>query len=227
MIEKTCSKCNESKEQDSFQKGRATCKDCQKIYHAEYRIKNKDKIKKGMKVYWSNNKDKIKKYQKEYRTKNIEKIVSINKKWRELDSSKEYIKQYRKSWQSERLNKDESFKLRRNISRLISFKIKKNYESSFKYLPYTVQELKINIESKFEPWMTWNNWGKYSVKTWDDNDLSTWTWQIDHIIPQSDLIYDSMEHINFQKCWSLDNLRPYSSKQNQKDGVTRIRHVGL
>lgn len=226
MVEKACSKCSEYKAQDSFQKGRATCNDCLKIYHAEYRAKNKDKINDGMKIYCLNNKDKIKKYKKEYYEKNIEKISIKNKKWRELDSNKQSIKQYHKYWQSERLSKDESFKLRRNVSRLISFKIKKNSESSFKYLPYTVQELKTNIESKFESWMNWNNWGKYSVKTWDDNDQSTWTWQIDHIIPQSDLLYDSMEHPNFLKCWDLDNLRPYSSKKNQKDGVTRARHVG-
>jgi hypothetical protein len=29
---------------------------------------------------------------------------------------------------------------------------------------------------------------------------------------------------NFKKCWSLENLRPYSAKQNQLDGITKIRH---
>src|SRR5690606_32326486 len=31
-----------------------------------------------------------------------------------------------------------------------------------KYLPYNIQELKSHIESQFEPWMTWDNLGKYS-----------------------------------------------------------------
>jgi hypothetical protein len=47
---------------------------------------------------------------------------------------------------------------------------------------------------------------------------------IDHIVPQSDLPYSSMNDENFQKCWALENLRPLSAKQNYLDGMTRIRH---
>lgn len=72
--------------------------------------------------------------------------------------------------------------------------------------------------------MNWNNHGQYRAEEWDDNDPSTWVWQIDHIIPQSDLPYDSMEHPNFKKCWSLDNLRPYSAKKNVIEGTRRVRH---
>jgi hypothetical protein len=28
---------------------------------------------------------------------------------------------------------------------------------------------------------------------------------------------------NFQKCWALKNLRPYSAKQNVIDGTGRLR----
>jgi len=72
--------------------------------------------------------------------------------------------------------------------------------------------------------MNWNNWGVYKSKNWNDNDSSTWTWQIDHIIPQSNLPYTSMEDENFKKSWDLNNLRPYSAKQNILDGISRVRH---
>jgi len=72
--------------------------------------------------------------------------------------------------------------------------------------------------------MTWENHGKYDPKTWDNNNSKTWTWQIDHIVPHSTFKYSSMEDQAFKECWSLDNLRPYSSKQNQLDGVSKIRH---
>ena len=72
--------------------------------------------------------------------------------------------------------------------------------------------------------MNWQNKGSYRVKTWDDNDQTTWKWQIDHIIPQSDLPYTSMEDDNFKKCWALENLRPLSAKQNIFDGTNRVRH---
>ncbi len=83
-----------------------------------------------------------------------------------------------------------------------------------KYLGYTIKELKQHLESQFEPWMNWNNHGKYKCDTWNDNDSSTWTWQIDHIIPQCTLLYMSMEDKNFKKCWALNNLRPLSAKEN-------------
>ncbi len=88
-----------------------------------------------------------------------------------------------------------------------------------------MSELKIHLENQFEPWMNWNNYGSYISSKWNDNDQLTWTWQIDHIIPQSILQYSSVNDDTFKKCWSLDNLRPLSSKQNILDGLTRIRHI--
>jgi len=41
--------------------------------------------------------------------------------------------------------------------------------------------------------MSWNNYRKYNPKKWKDDDICTWAWNIDHIIPQSDIPYTSME----------------------------------
>jgi hypothetical protein len=124
---------------------------------------------------------------------------------------------------------DPNFVLRRLFSHAIWRGLKnagssKKAETCLKYLGYTIAEARAYIESKFEWWMTWDNYGKYETKTWNDNDPSTWKWNIDHIIPQEDLPYVSMEDENFKICWSLNNLRPLDAKQNQIDGITRIRH---
>lgn len=129
----------------------------------------------------------------------------------------------------ERKKTDVPFKINMNIRSLIKITIKrnsgnKNKKSSLKYLNYSIEDLKIHLESQFEAWMTWENWGIYNSKAWNDNDCTTWTWQLDHIIPQSDLLYISLEDDNFKKCWALENLRPYSAKQNVIDGPTRARH---
>lgn len=84
----------------------------------------------------------------------------------------------------------------------------------WKFLPYTKDQLKIHLESQFESWMSWENQGKYIKKNWDENDQSTWTWQIDHIIPQAAFLFNSFYDDYFKKCWSLENLRPISSKEN-------------
>jgi len=70
------------------------------------------------------------------------------------------------------------------------------------------------------------NWGIYSPDTWDDNDSTTWTWNIDHIIPHSTFKYISMEDQSFKECWSLTNLRPYSAKQNILDKDNRFNKEG-
>ncbi len=103
----------------------------------------------------------------------------------------------------------------------------KNGISCLKYLPYSINELKEHLEKQFEPWMNWSNCGKYIKSLWDDKDYNTWTWQLDHIMPQSDLPYTSMQDDNFKKCWALENLRPLSSKQNNLDGANRTRHKSI
>lgn len=96
--------------------------------------------------------------------------------------------------------------------------------SCMEYLPFTIEKLKAHLTSLFEPWMTWENYGAYEAATWDDNDPLTWIWNIDHIIPQSDLPYSSMEDENFKICWALANLRPYSAKLNAFEGGNKTRH---
>ena len=103
-------------------------------------------------------------------------------------------------------------------------KSSKKGQSCLKYLPYSIEELKLHLESQFEFWMNWDNHGIYNPKTWDDDNSSTWVWHIDHIIPQSTFTYNSMADQAFQDCWALSNLRPYSGKQNIIDGAYRYRH---
>lgn len=127
------------------------------------------------------------------------------------------------------IKENPNFKIKKNISYLIWENLKKNNsnkknQSIIKFLPYTVEELKQHLESQFEPWMNWSNYGSYKKDFWKEEDVFTWTWQIDHIVTQSCLPYKSMEEENFKQCWSLNNLRPLSSKQNNLDGVKKTRH---
>lgn len=129
----------------------------------------------------------------------------------------------------------EQCKIRAKIRKTISNKIleilkknnsSKNGKSIIQFLPYTLDQLKEHLESQFESWMNWNNWGRYNQKKWNDNDTSTWTWQIDHIIPNSLFKYTEMDSEEFSKCWDLSNLRPLSAKQNVLDGLKKVRHKG-
>jgi hypothetical protein len=196
----------------------------------EYRVLNKDKISIQRKEYRTLNKEIISSKGKLYYKLCKNKILLRNKKYYLLNKYK-ILNRIRRSKtciitrrirHHYRYNNDINYKIRKLISSSINLALQrmsssKEGKSSSKYLSYPIEDLKKHLESLFEPWMNWNNWGEYRINEWDDNDVSTWKWQIDHIIPQSNLPYTSMEDENFKKCWALENLRPYSAKQNNID----------
>jgi hypothetical protein len=193
------------------------CIECQNNKTTEWHQNNKERCRENEKRYRLNHAEVVKKRKSAYKKKNKDKISEYNRNYRAEH------KAIRREQDRKRRQNDIAFRLRKIISRSVQKAISKN-GSITKYLPYSFQELKSHLEKHFEPWMTWQNHGSYNHKIWDDNDSSTWTWQIDHIVPQSTLLYSSMNDANFQKCWALDNLRPLSAKQNVIDGASRARH---
>jgi len=211
---KYCSRCNLDKNEFDFGKNQTWCRFCNKQYKDQWRRNNSDHIKKYKNQYDSVHTDSLKEYLRKYRKNN-----------------KESVAKNRRSYVNERRKLDPVFRLNGIISSVINKSLKKyntskNGNSKSKFLPYTIQELKLHLEKQFESWMNWENQGIYDHRIWKDNDSSTWKWNIDHIIPRSDLPYASMEDENFKKCWSLENLRPYSAKQNIIDGANMVRHMG-
>ena len=128
------------------------------------------------------------------------------------------ITERRKLYVADRHNKD-----RRNIIRREKYKVDPSYRmkecvSSLVYnymkraggkkdgrsvdnMPWSVDQLWDYLEPLMTPEMTRENYGSY--------------WELDHIVPQSKLLYDSYEHPNFKKCWSLENLQPLTVSDNK------------
>ncbi len=231
MISKVCCMCNKElcaccfdKRKGSKDGLRSECKNCRKLKRLSnifknkikdkiYRNNNKEKINNRSKIYYQNNKDKKKEYDKQYYLSNKDKIINNHK-----------------IYNKNKRNIDVAYSLRTVVSSAINKALfknnnSKNGKSCLEYLPYSIEELKVHLEKQFDYWMRWDNYGSYKKGKWDDNDVSTWTWQIDHIVPQASLPYLSMHENNFLRCWSLSNLRPLSSKQNLLDGVSKTRHI--
>lgn len=137
---------------------------------------------------------------KEKKSQQYKKWYAANKE-RKLAYNNQYVK--------DRLKTDPAYKMRMTIGTRVLKAIKQQgsikLDSVWKYLPYTPTELQEHLESQFEGWMNWQNHGS-----------GEGCWQIDHIIPQSRLPFDSYEHPNFLKCWSLDNLQPLDAIENIK-----------
>lgn len=159
----------------------------QKAKSALYYQKNKAKRSAQIKKWIKANPDKVKSYEKKYKS-TTECKAKANKR------------------QKERKANDPAYRLRCNIGSAVSMALKrqegsKQGESTFKHLPYTPEILKEHLEAQFDENMSWDNYGSY--------------WEIDHIYPQSKLLYDNMEHPNFEKCWALSNLRPLEKGENR------------
>jgi len=231
--------CCLEKEDNAFSKNKKICRSCRNAAGKKYYENNKDERLLATKQYREDNKEWYKEYYKEWFILNKEEYLKSCKEY--YNNHKEEKSITAKKWRAknrDKLNKqqrekaknDPSFKIKRNISRIIHHQLKslgmsKNGKSSFDYLGYSYDDLRAHIEYNFSlpgnEWMTWKNNGRYNPKTWDPKDQSTWTWQLDHIIPHSCFNYISMEEQSFRDCWALSNLRPLSALQNILDGNRR------
>ncbi len=152
---------------------------------------NKEKIKERVKKYANENKDKIKEQRKKYYNKNkniiaakTKKYYNINKEKRKeyQENNKEIKNAYQRKYFRNRAKTDPLFKLSNNIRSLIAQLLKNNgykkHTKTLDILGCSFIEFKIYLETKFENWMSWENYGKY-------NGELNYGWDIDHIIPVS------------------------------------------
>lgn len=148
--------------------------------------------------------------------KNINRIVSLYKK--ELNKYKKFInrhniekelRQKRSKLFSKRLKSNKLLRLRTNISNLIRISIKNSgYRKSNKseeILGCSFIEFKLHLESKFEPWMNWSNYGKCK------NGELNYGWDIDHIIP----VCSAKNEEEIIKLNHYTNLQPLCSWTNR------------
>ena len=213
-----------------------------KDYNKEYREKNKEKIAENKKKWCEVNKEKIKKRREEYKEINKEVISEKNKEYREKnkekikeyrEKNKEKIKEYRKEYRKKNRDKineyernkrkvDELYwlktKLRSTISDSLRYKGYTKNTKTFEILGCTFEELKVYLESKFEPWMNWENRGLY-------NGEPNYGWDIDHIIPLS--IGNTMDEIiKLNHYTNLSPLCSFINRDVKKDNIIHTNQWG-
>lgn len=196
---KICSRCllnkiisEFGKRKDSKDGYHGVCKECRNGNLRKYREN---------KVYTTSEIDIRRKKGKQYYIKNKELVLERCKNYR--DSNKEYTKEYTKEYKKNyyynnreklvnysseyhlnRVKNDSLYKFKSNIRNLIKNSLKyKGYKKNTKtdkILGIDILEFLKYIESKFEPWMRWDNYGNFDGNIGKELNHS---WSIDHIIP--------------------------------------------
>jgi len=164
----------------------------------------------SLKEFFKNNKELKKEKDKIYRQKNIDKIKArkntIESKAKKAVHDKNYVNK-NKSNPSFIIGK----RLRSQISSNVKNGVKKN--NSIKILGYTINDLRLHLESMFTDGMTWDNYGRKG-------------WHIDHIKPLA--MFDLSTEDGIKEAWSLSNLQPLWESDNLSKnsiymGVKRFR----
>jgi hypothetical protein len=201
---RVCCKCEKELEFSFFDKCsktkcgvRSICKNCRKLGNNE----NPKITQLNRKEYYELNKERVLKNSENYRIRNKEKILLSAKKYREENKKKIAIS--KRISTRNRYKNDGFFRVKTQLRKYVRryFDIKTNPRNTMDIVGCTPQELKIKIESQFNDWMCWNNYGYGKGK-----------WVIDHIIPLSSAT--NIEELH-QLC-HYSNLQPLSWEQNMK-----------
>lgn len=215
METKKCNKCRETKCITEFNKNGkyyySMCKVCKK----QYRTENYERESNLRRKRYEINKDKINEQKREYRKKDVYKQYRLNNREKYSELNKEYYQNNKNKINKQKLeyikNKYKTnhlFRLSQTIRSSIRFSFKKNgytkNNRTYEILGCSFEEFKLHLESKFESWMTWDNYGLY-------NGTINCGWDIDHIIPSS----SAKNEDDIIKLNHYTNLQPLCSKVNR------------
>lgn len=181
-------------------------KDLKIEYSKDYYINNKENLKEKQTIYRENNKELIKEQQKKSYSKNKKKYNKAN-----VD------------YQNRRKKVDPLYKLSYSIRSLIFKTMKdcKGGNKSEEILGCLWQEFKNHIESQFESWMNWENYGN-ACEVLEPN----CSWDLDHIIPIS--WAKTEEELYMLNHWS--NFQPLCSYENRnikRDNIYPVTNLEL
>jgi hypothetical protein len=215
---KLCKNCNITKEPKDFKKQKENtdglyhiCKSCFNIWRKSYR-KNSD-VKQKESEFRLKNKSYYDEYGRNWKKLNSDKVKVYQDKTNK-NRDKEKLKIWRNNNQKNRRENDIIFRMSGNMRNYIRMVISKEYhksKTSIEIIGCSFIQLKDYLESKFESWMNWDNYGLYN------GDLN-YGWDIDHIIPLSSAkTEEELLRLNH-----YTNLQPLCSYTNRH--IKRNKH---
>lgn len=188
----------------------------ERIKRKEYQKENREKVKKHKKKWREETKEKAKEYQKQYSEVNKEKIKNRKKEYRKTrkkeiseynkiygEKNKDKIKKHQKEYCKEKRQSNPLFKLSQNVRRSISQSFKNNSYTkksrTHEILGCSFEFFKSHIESLWEPWMNWSNYGSINGKP----------------------------PIGKYQCWDIDHITRLSTALTEKDIIKLNHYINL
>lgn len=180
-----------------------------KAYAVQYREKNKASIRKRQQRWYDKNKTRVLKagsdrWHKGDGRKNYHKWLEANRAKRSAQT-KDWLRR-NPTYLTDRYKNDTEFRLRAILRRRLNAALKSSSSrahktgSAVRDLGCDIQTFKKYIEAKFQPGMTWKNYGKL--------------WQIDHVIPIS--VFDLTDRTQLLQACHYTNLQPLTAAENLK-----------
>jgi len=231
---KKCTKCNEIKSLNNFNKAETTkdrltghCKICLAISNKEWREKNKKKMQDYRQKYYAENKHYIDGRQKEYRSENLEVLKEKQRASYKLnpEEAKNRVKEYR--FKKFGKQKAEKKRIREEKERSAMIRrCEREYHKRYLHPVKTNLRVRLNIALKLSGNIKdksalsvigcdintlTSHIEKQFIKgmSWENNTINGW--HIDHIIPLSSA--DTKEGIEF--LFHYTNLQPLWAEENR------------
>ena len=134
-----------------------------------------------------------------WRAKHPEASKAASRRYYQENLDKE--RKRKKDFITTRRKTDVKFRLQTNLRNRFKMALKNGYKngSAVHDLGCSIDEFKSYISDKFQPMMSWDNYGE---------------WQLDHVVPLSkfdltkrEQLQIALHYTNYQPMWSLENTR--------------------
>jgi len=169
----------------------------------QYRIENKETIKKRLIQWRKDNPGKVREQSKRRRKNHHEEEIIRVKIWRKANPEK--IKKTRSIYVKNKRRTNLKYNLNRRMVSGIGTSLKKNKAGRHweTIIGYTLKDLIGRLKKTMPENYTWQ-------------DFLGGELHIDHIVPKSVFNFTKSEHPDFKRCWALENLQLLPAKENHK-----------
>jgi hypothetical protein len=202
METKVCNKCNIDKGVTEFYSGRRRCKLCYNKHKKKPTPEQREEYNKRRREQYYENHDEEKERSRLWKKNNPDKVT-------------EYNSMYKGIYHKNRMENDPIYRVKHTVRNLINCSIyhkgfTKN-SRTFDILGCSYEDFKCHIESNWEGWMSWDNYGLYNG---DEN----YGWDLDHIVPVSSAQCEE-DIIRLNHYSNIQPLCSYVNRNVKRDNI--------